>query len=80
MSFYVMNKFGNNLEDFYSELECFSKKTIFQLGIKLIDCLQRIHEAGYTYNDLKLDNILIGDHKNSLSSLHEIRLCDFGFA
>ena len=80
MSFYVMNKYGHNLEEYYGELERFSKKTIYQVGIKMINCLERIHEAGYTYNDLKLDNILIGDHKSSYSSLHEIRLCDFGFA
>ena len=36
--------------------------------------------AGYTYNDLKLDNILVGDCENKPSSLSEIRVIDFGFA
>jgi len=42
-----------------------------------------IHETGYIYNDLKLDNILIGDDNdlpNSKHSLYKIRLIDFGLA
>ena len=40
-----------------------------------------IHEAGYIYNDLKLDNILIGDDMSlphAKQSLYKIRLIDFG--
>ena len=29
---------------------------------------------------MKLDNILIGDNKNTYDSMHHIRLIDFGFA
>jgi len=42
-----------------------------------------IHEAGYTYNDLKLDNVLIGEAKelpNHMDSLHKIKVIDFGLA
>lgn len=42
-----------------------------------------IHESGYTYNDLKLDNVLIGDDQdlpNAKSSLYKCRLIDFGLA
>ena len=42
-----------------------------------------IHEAGYIYNDLKLDNILIGDDMSlphAVNSLYKIRLIDFGLA
>jgi serine/threonine protein kinase len=39
-----------------------------------------IHNAGYTYNDMKLDNILVGDHTMNNETLHKIRLIDFGFA
>ena len=42
--------------------------------------LQKIHEAGYTYNDLKLDNIMVGDSLNDDFSLWKIRLIDYGFA
>ena len=46
----------------------------------MIEILKQIHDLGYVYNDLKLDNILIGDKVSSLESLHEIRLIDFGLA
>ena len=42
-----------------------------------------IHETGYTFNDIKLDNILVGyptslsDHKEFL---HKIKIIDFGLA
>jgi serine/threonine protein kinase len=42
-----------------------------------------IHEAGFTYNDLKLDNILVGDCKeipNYKKTLHNIRIIDFGLS
>ena len=51
-----------------------------QIGIKLLDIIEKIHLAGYTYNDLKLDNILVGDHTLSEKCMHEIRLIDFGFS
>ena len=44
----------------------------------MIKNLQVIHTAGYTYNDLKLDNILVGNSKGS--HLDMLRLVDFGFA
>jgi serine/threonine protein kinase len=46
----------------------------------LIDIFEQVHSAGYTYNDLKLDNILVGDAEFSMGSRSEIRLIDFGFA
>jgi serine/threonine protein kinase len=45
--------------------------------------LRIIHDSGYTYNDLKLDNILVGDCKeipNYKQTLHNIRMIDFGLA
>ena len=33
---------------------------------------------GVVYNDLKLDNILIGDGTSSYASLSQIRMIDFG--
>lgn len=42
-----------------------------------------IHEAGYIYNDLKLDNILVGecrDYPNYKRTQHRIRIIDFGLA
>ena len=39
-----------------------------------------MHQAGFTYNDMKLDNILVGDYSGTPETLHEIRIIDFGFA
>ena len=38
-----------------------------------------MHSTGYVYNDLKPDNICIGNF-NDPNSLHSIRLIDFGLA
>ena len=40
-----------------------------------------IHDAGFTYNDLKLDNILVGechDEQSYKYTRHRIRIIDFG--
>lgn len=42
-----------------------------------------IHKSGYVYNDLKLDNCVVGDMIEPLSSsecLVDIRIIDFGLA
>lgn len=46
----------------------------------MLEVFEKIHLSGFTYNDLKLDNITIGDDNFSYKSLHQIRLIDFGFA
>ena len=81
MSYYILQKYGNNLDNIFTQFNMqFSMKTICQIGIRLINIIQVIHEAGYVYNDMKLDNVLIGDHKNKENTKHDIRLIDFGFA
>ena len=50
--------------------EPFTEKTVLQIGIQLLDSFRMIHEAGYTYNDLKLDNVLIGDDKDLPNAKH----------
>lgn len=51
-----------------------------RIGLDLVDTLRDVHAAGYVYNDLKPDNILIGDASGTSSSQHKLRLIDFGFA
>jgi serine/threonine protein kinase len=78
-SFFVMEQYGLDLQRVYEmNGSKFSPKTIYMLGIKLLDIFERVHQAGYTYNDLKLDNILIGDSYGHFQN--QIRLVDFGFA
>jgi serine/threonine protein kinase len=81
LSYYVMPRYGKNLEYIFEQHNHnFGLKTIVELGLKLLDIIEMIHNAGYTYNDMKLDNILVGDHTMSEKTMHQIRLIDFGFA
>lgn len=48
------------------------------MGIRLIELLEKIHKLGKVYNDLKLENILVGDQHSTPASMHEIRIIDFG--
>lgn len=46
----------------HERMNCrFSFKTTAQIGIQIVNVLQKIHEHGYVFNDLKPDNILVGD-------------------
>jgi serine/threonine protein kinase len=58
--------------------KAFSLQTVCQIGIQLIEALSRIHQIGYVHNDLKLENILVGD-KNE-EEMHFIKLIDFGLS
>ena len=76
-----MPKYVKNLEHLFEKFDQkFTQKTILLLGISILEIFEKVHASGYTYNDLKLDNILIGDENFSDKSLHQIRLIDFGFA
>lgn len=47
--------------------------------------LKDFHSCGYVYNDLKPENICVGDHIKNFKdfrdlSLHQLKLIDFGLA
>ena len=74
-----MEKLGKSLFHYMHQLDFkFSLETVCKLGIRLIQILEQIHNIGMTYNDLKLENILIGDADGSPNSLSNVRLIDFG--
>ena len=76
-----MGKLGRSLEDLFSERNItrkYSPKTVCQIGIKMLDCLQLLHQSGFLHNDLKLENIMVGDGDGQ--NMHEVRLIDFGLA
>ena len=84
-----MPRYGYNLDDWFEKLKFkICKNTILDIGIRLSYFLQNIHEAGYVYNDLKLDNIMIGYGKKPIKSNEgksllegfSLHLVDFGFA
>jgi serine/threonine protein kinase len=37
-----------------------------KIGIQLINMIERMHNIGYIHNDIKPDNILIGDYSHIL--------------
>ena len=60
-----------------------SLKDIFRLGFGVLANLEQLHEAGYTFNDLKPDNILLGQYRQNLGEnleSVEVHLIDFGSA
>lgn len=83
-SYLIQDKCGRTIEDIlYSRNDAFSQKTVFQIGIQVLDSLKLAHNAGFLYNDLKLNNIVVGDatdYRDHQKSLHKIRLIDFGLA
>ena len=46
--------------------------------MKLIEIFEYVHQAGFIFNDLKLDNILVGDFDQETEIASKIRLIDFG--
>lgn len=69
-AYIIMEKLGKSLQTYLKERnKTFSLKTVCQVGIQLLDILEQVHRAGYVYNDLKFDNILVGDGCNSPESL-----------
>lgn len=70
-----MNAFGPNLRKLLNQApgRRFSKTTIYKIIISLVERLRTLHEIGYVHNDLKLDNIVIGN-----KDPHNIYLIDFG--
>jgi serine/threonine protein kinase len=53
---------------------------VFSIVKKLIDALQVVHEAGYVYNDIKLENIMIQKSKDDSTTDPKIILVDYGMA
>ena len=85
----IMPRYGNNLENYFASVNCrLSKISVANLGLSMLDCLEKVHNAGFVYNDLKLDNIMIGFGQklpekyvddNAFLNVN-INLIDFGFS
>ena len=46
---------------------------IFQMIAKLIEALKVVHESGFIYNDLKLENIMINENGDDAQNAHQVR-------
>jgi serine/threonine protein kinase len=81
--FLVINRFGRTLQDIMDRrCSLFSLKTVVQIAIQLTTLLERFHSLGLVYNDLKPDNICVGnyDSKEQVTNQHAIFLIDYGLA
>lgn len=59
-NYVVYTRLGMNIEQLMqSRAGGFTKKQIYSFGIQVLNILEKIHNAGYVYNDLKLDNVLL---------------------
>ena len=52
---------------------------IFRMIAKLIEALKVVHESGFIYNDLKLENIMINENGDDADGFNLV-LIDYGLA
>ncbi|XP_063605726.1 serine/threonine-protein kinase VRK1-like isoform X1 [Penaeus indicus] len=76
--FMVMERFGMDLQKILERhSKRFSFKTVFQVGIQILDVLEYIHSKEYIHADIKASNLLIGHQPGTE---HQVFLVDFGLA
>ena len=61
MAWFIMPRYGYNLEYIFNKMEHrLLKSSIYDIGLAILFNLEAVHKAGYVYNDLKLDNLMVG--------------------
>ncbi|XP_053114985.1 serine/threonine-protein kinase VRK1 isoform X2 [Hemicordylus capensis] len=74
--FMVMDRFGKDLQKIFEERgKPFSLRTVLQLGLRILDILEYIHEHEYVHGDIKASNLLL-----SYKTPHQVYLVDYGLA
>ncbi|KAM9465888.1 serine/threonine-protein kinase VRK1 isoform 1-T1 [Clarias gariepinus] len=74
--FMVMDRFGTDLQKVFEESgKIFPRKLVLQLGLRLLDILEYIHEHEYVHADIKASNLLLS-YKNP----NQVYLVDYGLA
>uniref|UniRef100_A0A8C0DTQ3 Serine/threonine-protein kinase VRK2 n=1 Tax=Balaenoptera musculus TaxID=9771 RepID=A0A8C0DTQ3_BALMU len=58
--FMVMERLGIDLQKISDQNGTFKKSTVLQLGIRMLDVLEYIHENEYVHADIKAANLLLG--------------------
>ena len=80
MPFIIQQKLGSDLEEILEQkVTHFTLKCVVSIGISLVNLLEKLHEKGYIHNDLKPDNVMIGDPEDP-ESFYQIHLIDFGLS
>mmetsp|Transcript_37766 Transcript_37766/g.57823 ORF Transcript_37766/g.57823 Transcript_37766/m.57823 type:complete len:136 (+) Transcript_37766:384-791(+) len=87
-AYIIMPRYGKNLSNFLIKNELdLSVASIIDLGRRVLQQLKAVHKAGYVYNDLKPDNIMLNYSANPKEEHSEVscfegvnlHLVDFGF-
>nr|XP_060611847.1 serine/threonine-protein kinase VRK1 [Anolis sagrei ordinatus]XP_060611855.1 serine/threonine-protein kinase VRK1 [Anolis sagrei ordinatus] len=74
--FMVMDRFGKDLQKIFEERgKQFTRKTVLQLGLRILDVLEYVHEHEYVHADIKASNLLLG-----YKAPHQVYLVDYGLA
>ncbi|NWW71409.1 VRK2 kinase, partial [Climacteris rufus] len=72
--FMVMERLGEDLQRIFEDCGSrFKKEIVLQLGARMLDTLEYIHENEYVHGDIKAANLLLG-----YSNPHEVYLADYG--
>ena len=78
-SFIVMEQLGKTLRWHLKHNNGpFTTNKVCQIGLAILNQLEQLHSIGQIYNDLNLDNILVGDQDSSAHSIDKYALIDFG--
>ncbi|XP_054846308.1 serine/threonine-protein kinase VRK2 [Eublepharis macularius] len=74
--FMVMERLGEDLQTIFEQKgQRFDKRTVLQIGVRMLDILEYIHENEYVHGDIKAANLLLG-YRNP----HEVYLADYGLS
>ncbi|MEJ1274314.1 vaccinia related kinase 2 [Cricetulus griseus] len=74
--FMVMERLGVDLQQKLSDQKgTFQKSTVLQLGIRVLDILEYIHENEYVHGDIKAANLLLG-----YINPDQVYLADYGLS
>ncbi|KAM9195494.1 serine/threonine-protein kinase VRK2 isoform 3-T3 [Mergus octosetaceus] len=74
--FMVMERLGEDLQRIFKDCGSrFKKQTVLQLGARMLDTLEYIHENEYVHGDIKAANLLLG-----YTNPHEVYLADYGLS
>ncbi|NXX89167.1 VRK2 kinase, partial [Centropus bengalensis] len=72
--FMVMERLGEDLQRIFEDCGSrFKKETVLQLGSRMLDTLEYIHENEYVHGDIKAANLLLG-----YTNPQEVYLADYG--
>ncbi|TWW71557.1 serine/threonine-protein kinase VRK1 isoform X1 [Takifugu flavidus] len=74
--FMVIDRLGTDLQKRFEECgKRFPRKLVLQLGLRLLDILEYIHEHEYVHADIKASNLML-----SYSDANQVYLVDYGLA